>query len=120
MATGRVAGTTIVSVDGNQLSLKGSISCAFGENERESVMGLDGRHGWKEKKVTPFIEITCTMTEDLDINTLEAVTNSTVQVEMANGKRGVLSGATQVNQATMNPEEGEVTFRFEGESGTYS
>ena len=117
---GRVAGTTTIVVDGSQIPLKGSITCAFGENERESMMGLDGRHGYKETKMTPFVEVTCTLTEELDVELIEKVTDATIQVAFANGKSGILSNATQVNQAQYSPEEGEVTFRFEGETGSYA
>lgn len=115
----RVAGTTTINVDGVRLALKGSITCAFGDNERESIVGLDGRHGFKETFVTPFVEVTVTDTPELNVTMLENVVDATVQVDMANGKKGVLKGATQVNQVNISPEEGEVTFRFEGESGSY-
>ncbi|MAF25809.1 phage tail protein [bacterium] len=117
---GRIAGTTTISVDGEQLQLKGSITLAVGQNERERIMGLDGPHGYKETKVSPFVEVTVSMTEDLDLPLLEQVEDATVQVNLANGKKAIFSKATQVNHVQISPEEGEATFRFESETGTYA
>jgi hypothetical protein len=115
-----IAGTTYINVDGAVLSIKGSIDCSFWDKERATIIGVDGPHGQKETFVAPFVEVTATTTPELDINLLVSLTNSTVQVEFANGKKGLLSGAALMNQPNMNPEEGEVVFRFEGTAGSYS
>ena len=117
---GRIAGTTTIIADNMQLSLKGSITLAVSDNERESVMGLDGRHGWKETKVTPFVEVTVSLTEELDLQQISAVENATIQVKLANGKAAIFSGAVQTKQPELNPEEGEVTLRFEATSASYA
>lgn len=116
----KIAGTTYVNIDGAVISVKGSITCSFWDTEREVVLGIDGPHGYKEMYVAPFVEVTASATKELDLNLIQQISNSTIQVEMANGKSGVLSGATLVNQPEINPEEGEVTLRFEGKSGSYS
>jgi len=116
---GKVAGTVYVDVDGNRLSIKGSITCAFSDFEREQVVGADGVHGFKESYLAPFVEVTATTTKELDLKLLTKATNRTVQVKMANGKSVILTGAQLANQPEINPEEGEVVLRFEGIAGDY-
>ena len=117
---GRIAGTTTIHVDGAQIPLKGSITLSVDTTSRESQMGLDGRHGWKEAQETPFVEVTVSLTEELDLTRLSAIVDATIQVNLANGKKAIIGRATQTNHVQISPEEGEVTFRFEGETGTYA
>tara|TARA_R110002167_G_scaffold12657_1_gene53729 strand:- start:246 stop:602 length:357 start_codon:yes stop_codon:yes gene_type:complete len=116
----RIAGTTEIHVDGAQIPLKGSITLSVDTTSRESVMGLDKRHGWKETQETPFVEVTVSLTDDLNLTMLQDITDATIQVQLANGKKAIIGKATQTNHVTVSPEEGEVTFRFEGETGTYA
>lgn len=117
---GKIAGTTYINIDGAVISVKGSINCSFWDKTKEQIIGADGPHGYKEGYVTPFVEVTASTTAELDLNLLARISGSTVQVQMANGKTGVLSDATLANQPEINPEEGEVTLRFEGTSGSYA
>ena len=75
---GKVAGTVYVDVDGNRLSIKGSITCAFSDFEREQVVGADGVHGFKESYMAPFVEVTATTTKQLDLKGLTQITNSVI------------------------------------------
>jgi hypothetical protein len=115
----RIAGITYINVDGVPLELKGSINVAPGSFSRESVVGLDGVHGYKEIPIVPFVECTITDSAGIDLNAIEKLANVTVTVELANGKTAVVNQATQVNQLENNPEEAEVTVRFEGTSGAW-
>lgn len=115
----RIAGITYINVDGVPLELKGSINVAPGSTSRESIVGLDGVQGYKEIPVVPFVECTITDSANVDLNAIEKLANVTVTVELANGKTAVVNQAAQMNQLENNPEEGEVTVRFEGTSGSW-
>jgi len=115
----RIAGITYINVDGIPLELKGSINVAPGNTSRETIVGQDGVHGYKEIPVVPFVECTITDSANIDLNAIEKLANVTVTVELANGKTAVVNQAVQVNQLENNPEEAEVTVRFEGTSGAW-
>lgn len=113
----KVAGTAFFTVDGVRFSLKGNMTVALTGIERESVVGLDERHGTKENIVSPFIECDITDKADVDIDLLNKLENKTVTVELNNGKTGVLQNADQMNHIELGVDEGEMTVRFEGPRG---
>lgn len=115
----KVAGTCFIKVDGTQYNLRGNMTVSLGESQRESVVGIDQYHGIKEMPRPSFIECDITDTADLDIRVLENLDNVTVNVELINGKVGVLSQATQVNAVELTAEDGKMTVRFEGPSGRW-
>ena len=115
----KVAGTAFFSIDGVQYSLRGNLNVSLGEFERESVVGIDKYHGIKEMPRASFIECDLTDSPDIDLNTLEALTNVTVSVSLINGKTGVLRQATQVNPISLNVADGLFTVRFEGAKGEW-
>ena len=115
----KVAGTAFFLIDGIRFSAKGNFSAALTDIERESVMGLDGYHGFKEMHVPVFIEGDITDKSDIDIDALNRADNATVTIELANGKTGVMRNAVQINQLALGVDEGEITLRFEGPNGEW-
>ena len=113
----KVAGTVSLNVDGEIIKVKGSTSHSMVSFERESIIGLDSVHGFSEKPVAPFIEVTATTTSNLDVGKLADNTNGTITLLTAN-KKCVLSGAYITTQPSSNAENGEVTLRWEGVSGS--
>jgi len=100
----KIAGTAYFTIDGQRYSLKGNMTVALGARERETVVGLDNIHGFKEMPAAAFIE--CDVTDKPDF-------------ELINGKVGVLRNAWQVNNIELNVDEGELTVRFEGPKGEW-
>jgi len=115
----KVAGTAFFEVDATRYDLKGSATVALADIERETVMGLDGYHGYKEMKIAPFIEVTLTDRPTFDINVLNSLTDVTVTIQLDGGKTGVLRNAVQMNQIELNVDEGELVVRFEGPKGEW-
>lgn len=115
----KVAGLIHILVDGERQSAKGNFNVALSDIERESVVGLDGYHGVKEMHVPAFIEGDITDRQNLDIEKLSELEDIVVDVELANGKVGVLRGATQIPQLVLNVDEGEIPIRFEGPKGDW-
>lgn len=116
MAQVRVAGVAYVKRDGVQYSLKGTLTIQPNETQKESVVGQDGVHGYKESFVAPSISAQVTKTPDLSLKALEGVTNSTITAECADGTTYVLSNAFFSGLAELDAGEGQVTIKFEGMS----
>lgn len=116
----KVAGAAFFKVDGVQYSLRGNLNVSLGNVERESVVGMDQYHGIKEMPKASFIECDLTDQPDIDLNTLESLTDATVTVELINGKVGVLRNASQVNALELNVNDGQMTVRFEGPKGEWT
>ena len=120
MANKRVGGILYIAVNGERLQAKGSFTYNHGVDKREAVVGSDQVHGFKELPQAPFIEGAITDSDELDVPTLKAVRDSTVTLELANGKVFTLSQAWYAADGDVTTEEGEIQVRFEGISATES
>ena len=112
----RIAGVAYVSVDGGQLPLRGDFTVSPSSVEREMIAGQDGVHGYREMPRVPFIEGNISLTPEVSIETLDAMKNVTVTVELAVGKGYVLRNATMRAASEIDTAEGQVNLRWEGES----
>jgi hypothetical protein len=110
----RIGGIITFKVDGAQFAAKGNFTYNLGGYKREGVTGSDGTvHGYKESRIIPFVEGEITDTYDTDIPTLISLTNSTVTLDLANGKSIVFRNAFYAHEGTGNTEEGNFPVRFE-------
>ena len=113
-----VGGSVVIHAGGNQLSVKGSVTSNIGQTEtRETIIGLDGVHGHTSKKLAPFIQVNVTERPEFPLSEINRLDDVTVTMQLANGDSLVLSNAWHVGEAELNPEEGELTLRFEGMKG---
>jgi len=110
----RVGGIIRFSIDGVQYRAKGNFSYMIGNPKREAVVGSDGVHGYKETPQAPFIEGTITDTASLSLSALTNITNSTVNLQLANAKSIVLRDAFYAGEGEVSTEAGEIKVRFEG------
>lgn len=113
----KVAGIVSLNINGQVIKVKGSVTYSMIGTELESVVGLDGHHGYSEKFIPQFVEITATVTKNLDIKKITANRDTTCTVLTAN-KKAVLSGAFVTSQPVTSPETGEITIKWEGTSGS--
>jgi hypothetical protein len=109
-------GTIAFKIDGVQYRAKGSFKYGLGKPTRESIIGADGPHGFKETHVAPFIEGEITDGSDLNDETLANVSDATITLELANGKVVALRNAFSCNPDgySAETEEGNIGVRFEG------
>lgn len=110
----RVAGTTYVYVDGALLPLGGTITVSTWDADKETVVGLSGVVGYKEKPRAPFIEVEVITDGTLDLQAFQGVRNSTITAELANGQVWVLNPAWATTAPDGNHADGTATLRFEG------
>lgn len=112
----RVGGIIKFLIDGVQLPAKGNFTFGLGTPKRETVIGTDGVHGYKETPTAPYIEGAITDSLGTDLKALFNLTNVTVLLDLANGKSVVLHDAYYCGDGETSTEEGEVKVRFEGSS----
>lgn len=112
----RVGGIITFKVDGTQYPAKGNFTYNLGTPKRESVMGADGFHGFKETPQIAFIEGEITDTYGTDLATITKLKNATVLLDLPNGKSIVLREAFFAGDGNGETEEGKIAVRFEGAS----
>lgn len=110
----RVAGICYFRVDGIMYSLKGSLTISPADVTRESVVGLDRVHGYKESPLAPYISVQLTKTPEISLLSLTKVTDSTVTAECADGTVYTLRNAFHTGTSELDGGEGQVTVRFDG------
>ena len=112
----KVAGTCFFKIDGVQYSLRGNLTITGGNVHRESVVGQDGYHGFKEVPEVASIQADLTHQPNIDLNILNNFQNVTVTAELINGAVATLHNAVQMNHISLNAEDGKLTVKFEGPS----
>jgi hypothetical protein len=113
----RIAGLAFLRVDGRQFALRGNLVVSTDGFEREGVPGQDGVHGYIERPRVPFIEGDFSDIGGLALSDFDAMTNVTVQADLANGKRYLLRNAWTSTARELQTADGQVTVRWEGMKG---
>lgn len=116
MADQRRAGLITVQTDGEVQEAIGNFSYNLGHPMRETLVGADGIHGYKETPQPAFIEGELRDRSSLDLSALVQKKNITVTLELANGKLISLRDAWFAGEGTANSEEANIAVRFEGKS----
>ena len=114
MANNRIGGTLSLSYDGNVLEARGNFTVTGPSVKRDGVAGLDGVHGYVEVPIVPSIKGDISIGNQLSIVQLEAVTNATVLVSLANGMSYMLSNAWVTSAFSIDGHEGKVGIEFQG------
>ena len=109
----RIAGIAYVKVNGKQYPLRGNLTVSPSPTERAGIAGQDGVHGFSENPRVPYIEMDVSLTSDLSIEELQAITDATVQAELANGKVYVGRNCWCKSALELNTHEGMTRVRFE-------
>lgn len=113
----RVGGQIFIKVDGQMYDAKGAFTYSLGGTKKEGVVGHDRVHGYKELPQIPYMEGEITDRQSLSLAALQAITDATATIELANGKTFVLRNAWYAGESKGGTEEGNIDFRLEGMSG---
>ena len=116
MSDQRRAGLIQVQVSGVIQDAKGSWSYNLGQPKRETIIGSDGVHGFKETPQVAMIEGAITDRGTLDLAALVTGKDLTVTLTLGNGKVIVLRNAWFAGEGTASSEEAEIKVRWEGAS----
>jgi hypothetical protein len=110
----RIAGIAYLKVDASLYPLRGNFTVSPSSLERAGIAGQDFVHGFSEMPRVMFIEGDVSLVPELSMTAVEAVVNSTVTAELANGKTYVLREAWCRSALELNTREGQTRIRFEG------
>ena len=110
----RIAGTCFVAIDGVQYALRGALRVNPLDSIRESVVGMDRVHGFKEMPRAPSIEAEFTDLGSMSVKALGALSGATITAELANGKVFILVDAFTSGDIQIDPADGKYQAKFEG------
>ena len=110
----RIGGILSLRVDGNQYEARGNFQVTPSVVKRTGVAGQDNVHGYIEEPIVPTIKGDISIGNQLSVVALEAITDSTVQVSLANGRNYILTDAWVTAAFTIDAHEGKVEVTFEG------
>jgi hypothetical protein len=106
------AGVISITIDGSTEDCKALATIRPNDFMREAITGADGYHGTALKAAVPGADITITDRKGLDVAKLQNLIDTTVVIELANGKIWQLTNATVLDQVELTPEEGEISLVF--------
>lgn len=115
MSQKRVGGIIYFRINGVLHRAKGNFSYNLGRPKRESVVGADGVHGYKETPQVGYIEGAITDHLDLDVQALVEATDVDSDLELANGKVIHAHQGWFSADGTVSTEEGEIQVRIESD-----
>ena len=114
MANRLIGGIISFKINGKKYDARGDFKYSLGNPVREAVVGEDGVHGYFEKPVAPHISGTISDNQNLNIRTLQKVSNATVTLALRNGKTISLSEAWFSGESEIEAGEGKIPFKFNG------
>lgn len=114
MANRRVGGILVLKINGEIFQAKGEFTYSLLQEKRESVVGVDGVHGFKSMPVAPFIEGAVTDSSELKVEQLLTLRDASATLELANGKVILLRDCYYVADGQTTTMEGEIQLRLEG------
>lgn len=117
--TQRIGGTLALKIDGTQYEARGNFQVTPSSVRRTGVAGQDFVHGYIEEPIVPQIRGNVTVKlgqggQPLSLVTLEGITDSTIQVDLANGMTYVLGHAWVTSAFNLDAHDGQVECTFEG------
>jgi hypothetical protein len=114
MASELLAGTAQIVVDGATYMLEGAAKYSVSTVKRETLMGMDGFHGWKETPVPGSISMSVRDAGNLTVADFNAMRNSTVTLTLANGKTVVGRNMGAVDAQEVDTVDAKFDVKFEG------
>jgi hypothetical protein len=108
-----LGGTAYLKVDGKQYDLHGNLTVYIGDSEQESVVGMDGVHGYTEKPTAPFLEGDLSDSAGLSIEELGAIRDASITVELNSGKVFSFQEAWVMKTPELSVADARMSVRFE-------
>ncbi|WP_337049769.1 phage tail tube protein [Serratia fonticola] len=116
MSGNSLAGTAYVSVDGMTIMVAGQFKYSAGRFKRETLIGMDGVHGYKETFIAPYISCQVRDSGSLVVADFNNQVNVTIVAELANGKTVIGSGMWIVDQQEVDSEDAVFSVKWEGQT----
>ena len=115
---GLLAGTGSITVDGTTYMVEGDVKYKVATVKRESLIGYDGPHGYKQSYVTGSITMSLRDSGSLTVADFNTMTDVTVVLSLANGKVVTGKGMWTVEDQEVDTSEAKFEVKFEGPSVT--
>jgi hypothetical protein len=115
--TNRLAGTVYLTVDGQSYMLAGDFEWSPAKFTRETLVGMDGVHGYSEKPQQPHMSGSLRDSGGLSVASLNAMTDVTVTAELANSKVIIGRNMWTVEAQTVKSAEATIEVKWEGHDG---
>ncbi|MBB4863352.1 hypothetical protein HNP46_002199 [Pseudomonas nitritireducens] len=116
--TNRLAGTAYLSIDGATYMLAGDFSYKVSGVSRETLLGMDGVHGYSEKPRQGYIAATLRDSNGLSMADLNDMSNVTVVCELANGKTVIGRNMWAIDDQENKATDATIEVKWEGPSVT--
>lgn len=113
MSRNRISGRIFFKINGHQKMVRAGVNYGLGTWKRESVVGADGMHGYRETPQAAFVEGEISDSTGLDVRAFLELDEATVTLELANNKTIVFRNAYNVSEGTVGTDESNIAFRFE-------
>lgn len=110
----RIAGTAYLSINGQTYMLAGNFEYSVCTVTRETLVGQDGVHGYKEMPFAGHIAGTIRDSADVPMATFNGMTGVNAVIELANGKTVIGSNLWSVETQDVKTEDGTFELRLEG------
>ena len=111
--TNRLAGIATISGDGESFMLSGDLAYSVASFSRETMIGQDRVHGYSEKPHAGFISGTLRDAGSLSVAKINAMTNTTVVCELANGKTIVGRNMWTVDAQEVKTQDATIDVKWE-------
>jgi len=112
----RVAGLMEIQVDGELQNAAGDFEYNLGVVKRDTMVGIDKIHGFKETPQAPFVRGTVRDRKSLDVKNLASIENATIRLKLANGKNVVIRNAWFDGDGTVKVDDATIEVSFSGMS----
>lgn len=114
----RLAGIAFITVDGQSYMLEADAAYKVSKVKRETKVGQDTVHGYGEKPEPGMISATLRDAQGLSVASINAMTNSTVVLQLANGKTIIGSRMWTVDVQEVKTAEATFEVKWEGRDGS--
>lgn len=111
-----LAGIASLTIDGVNYLVAGDLKYQVSGRKRETLIGQDKVHGYSEVPRQGKISLSLRDRGDLSVAAVQAITNSTIVAELANGKTIVGRNMWNVEDQEVDTAEGKFDAVFEGVS----
>jgi hypothetical protein len=115
MASVDLGGTAYAKIDGTQVALRGSLKINTGGPVRTPVMGMDGTlQGYTTKYEAPKCSFEISDDGTLTLGSLRQLTNTTITMQLANGRTVIIPNGFQTEDIELDAVEGKFVFTASG------